>query len=120
MDVPRCGGEGAEVTRVSKVGHTGTLDPAATGVLVLCLGKATRIAEYLVNTDKAYRAVLRLGVATDTQDATGSVVGRAEGTLPDEAAIVTVMAGFVGRLQQVPPMYFAVKVKGVPLSKSAR
>ncbi len=105
---------------VSKVGHTGTLDPAATGVLVLCLGKATRIAEYLVNTDKAYRAVLRLGVATDTQDATGSVVGRAEGTLPDEAAIVAVMAGFVGRLQQVPPMYSAVKVKGVPLYKSAR
>jgi tRNA pseudouridine55 synthase len=105
---------------ISKVGHTGTLDPAATGVLVLCLGKATRIAEYLVNTDKAYRAVLRLGVATDTQDATGNVVGRAEGTLPDEAAIVTVMAGFVGRLQQVPPMYSAVKVKGVPLYKSAR
>jgi tRNA pseudouridine55 synthase len=105
---------------ISKVGHTGTLDPAATGVLVLCLGKATRIAEYLVNTDKAYRAVLRLGVATDTQDATGNVVGRAEGMLPDEAAIVTVMAGFVGRLQQVPPMYSAVKVKGVPLYKSAR
>jgi len=105
---------------VSKVGHTGTLDPAATGVLVLCLGKATRIAEYLVNTDKAYRAVLRLGVATDTQDATGNVVGRAEGTLPDAAGIVAVMAGFVGRLQQVPPMYSAVKVKGVPLYKSAR
>ncbi len=105
---------------VSKVGHTGTLDPAATGVLVLCLGKATRIAEYLVNTDKAYRAVLRLGVVTDTQDATGNVVGRAEGALPDEAAIVAVMAGFVGRLQQVPPMYSAVKVKGVPLYKSAR
>lgn len=105
---------------VSKVGHTGTLDPAATGVLVLCLGKATRIAEYLVNTDKAYRAVLRLGVATDTQDATGNVVGRAEGTLPDAAGIVAVMASFVGRLQQVPPMYSAVKVKGVPLYKSAR
>jgi tRNA pseudouridine55 synthase len=105
---------------VSKVGHTGTLDPAATGVLVLCLGKATRIAEYLVHTDKEYRAVLRLGVATDTQDATGNVVGRAAGKLPDEAAIMAVMAGFVGRQHQVPPMYSAVKVKGVPLYKSAR
>src|SRR2546428_598361 len=70
-----------------KVGHTGTLDPAATGVLVLCLGRATRIAEYLMHADKAYRAVLRLGVATDTQDATGTVIGRVAETLPDRAAI---------------------------------
>jgi tRNA pseudouridine55 synthase len=106
--------------RVPKVGHTGTLDPAATGVLVLCLGKATRIAEYLMNADKTYRAVLRLGVATDTQDATGTVVGRVAETLPDQAAIVAVMSRFVGRRQQVPPMYSAVKVKGVPLYKAAR
>ena len=103
-----------------KVGHTGTLDPAATGVLVLCLGRATRIAEYLMNADKAYRAVLRLGVATDTQDATGTVVGRVAETLPDQAAIVAVMNRFVGRRQQVPPMYSAVKVQGVPLYKAAR
>jgi len=105
---------------VPKVGHTGTLDPAATGVLVLCLGKATRIAEYLMSADKAYRAVLRLGVATDTQDATGTVVGRVAETLPDQAAIVTVMNRFVGRRQQMPPMYSAVKVQGVPLYKAAR
>jgi tRNA pseudouridine55 synthase len=105
---------------VPKVGHTGTLDPAATGVLVLCLGKATRIAEYLMNADKAYRAVLRLGVATDTQDATGTVVGPVAGVLPDQAAIVAVMNRFVGRRQQVPPMYSAVKVQGVPLYKAAR
>src|SRR2546426_3100349 len=103
-----------------KVGHTGTLDPAATGVLVLCLGRATRIAEYLMHADKAYRAVLRLGVATDTQDATGTVVGRVAETLPDRAAIVAVMNRFVGRRQQVPPMYSAVKVQGVPLYKAAR
>src|SRR5207245_1473166 len=66
---------------VPKVGHTGTLDPAATGVLVVCLGKATRIAEYLMNADKAYRAVLRLGFATDTEDATGTMVGRVAETL---------------------------------------
>jgi tRNA pseudouridine55 synthase len=105
---------------VPKVGHTGTLDPAATGVLVLCLGKATRIAEYLMHADKAYRAVLRLGVATDTQDATGTVVGRVAETLPDQEAIVAVMNRFVGRRQQVPPMYSAVKVQGVPLYKAAR
>ena len=105
---------------MSKVGHTGTLDPAATGVLVLCLGRATRIAEYLMSADKAYRAVLRLGVATDTQDATGTVVGRVAETLPDQAAIVEVMNRFVGRRQQVPPMYSAVKVQGVPLYKAAR
>src|SRR3989442_915478 len=103
-----------------KVGHTGTLDPAATGVLVLCLGRATRIAEYLMHADKAYRAVLRLGVATDTQDATGTVIGRVAETLPDRAAIVAVMNRFVGRRQQVPPMYSAVKVQGVPLYKAAR
>lgn len=105
---------------VAKVGHTGTLDPAATGVLLLCLGKATRIAEYLVNADKEYRAVLRLGIATDTQDATGVVIARAAGALPDRTAIETVMGRFVGRHQQVPPMYSAVKVQGVPLYKSAR
>src|SRR5712664_426553 len=105
---------------MSKVGHTGTLDPAATGVLVLCLGRATRIAEYLMSADKAYRAVLRLGVATDTQDATGTVVGRVAETLPEQEAIVEVMNRFVGRRQQVPPMYSAVKVQGVPLYKAAR
>jgi len=105
---------------MSKVGHTGTLDPAATGVLVLCVGKATRIAEYLMHADKAYRAVLRLGVATDTQDATGTVIGRVAATLPDRAAVVAAMNSFVGRRQQVPPMYSAVKVQGVPLYKAAR
>src|SRR5207245_5422511 len=101
-----------------KVGHTGRLDRAATGVLMLCLGRATRIAEYLMSADKAYRAVLRLGVATDTQDATGTVVGRVAETLPEQVAIAEVMNRFVGRRQQVPPMYSAVKVKGVPLYKA--
>ena len=105
---------------VAKVGHTGTLDPAATGVLLLCLGKATRIAEYLVQADKEYRAVLRLGVATDTQDATGTVTARAEGALPDRASIEAVMGRFVGRHRQVPPMYSAVKIQGEPLYKAAR
>lgn len=105
---------------VAKVGHTGTLDPAATGVLVLCLGKATRIAEYLVQADKEYRAVLRLGVTTDTQDATGVETARSSRALPDRAAIDAAMGRFVGHHQQVPPMYSAVKIQGVPLYKSAR
>jgi len=105
---------------VRKVGHTGTLDPSATGVLVLCLGKATRIAEYLVLADKAYRATLRLGVATDTQDADGAVVMRHQGSFPEEQTIRSVMQACVGINHQVPPMYSAVKVKGVPLYKAAR
>jgi tRNA pseudouridine55 synthase len=105
---------------VRKVGHTGTLDPAATGVLVLCLGKATRIAEYLVLADKAYRATLRLGVATDTQDAEGAVVMRYQGSFPEEQTIRSVMQACIGINHQVPPMYSAVKVKGVPLYKAAR
>jgi tRNA pseudouridine55 synthase len=105
---------------VRKVGHTGTLDPSATGVLVLCLGKATRIAEYLVLADKAYRATLRLGVATDTQDAEGAVIMRYQGSFPEEQTIRSVMQACIGINRQVPPMYSAVKVKGVPLYKAAR
>src|SRR5207249_2031157 len=109
-----------KMLRVRKVGHTGTLDPSATGVLVLCLGKATRIAEYLVLADKAYRATLRLGVATDTQDADGTVVMRYQGSFPEEQTIRSVMQACVGINHQVPPMYSAVKVKGTPLYKAAR
>jgi tRNA pseudouridine55 synthase len=105
---------------IRKVGHTGTLDPAATGVLVLCLGKATRIAEYLVADDKAYQATLRLGISTDTQDATGTIVQRWRGPLPEEDVIRGVLRGFIGARRQVPPMYSAVKVDGVRLYKSAR
>jgi tRNA pseudouridine55 synthase len=105
---------------IRKVGHTGTLDPSATGLLVLCLGKGTRIAEYLIVADKAYRATLRLGVATDTQDASGTVVSRHPGPFPEERAIRAAMEACVGMTHQVPPMYSAVKVKGVPLYKAAR
>jgi tRNA pseudouridine55 synthase len=103
-----------------KVGHAGTLDPAATGLLPLLIGKGTRIAEYLVEWDKEYRAHLRLGQATDTQDATGAVLERKpiEHLTPD--MIREVLDRFRGAIQQVPPMYSAVKIKGVPLYRSAR
>lgn len=103
-----------------KVGHAGTLDPAATGVLPVLIGRGTRIAEYLVEWDKEYRAVLRLGETTDTQDATGTVLTRCATDSVTPEAIHEVVGRFHGPIEQVPPMYSAVKVGGVPLYKSAR
>lgn len=103
-----------------KVGHAGTLDPAATGVLPLLIGRGTRIAEYLVEWDKEYRTVLRLGETTDTQDATGTVLASRDHGQVTPAAIQEVVGRFRGITEQVPPMYSAVKVGGVPLYRSAR
>jgi tRNA pseudouridine55 synthase len=103
-----------------KVGHAGTLDPAATGVLPILVGRGTRIAEYLLQWDKEYRAVMRLGQTTDTQDATGKVLGTCELQSLTEDQIRSVVGRFRGQILQVPPMYSAVKVSGEPLYKSAR
>src|SRR5262245_31288280 len=103
-----------------KVGHAGTLDPAATGVLPVLIGQGTRIAEYLLDWDKEYRAVLRLGETTDTQDATGRVLLSRETDQVRPEMIQEVARRFQGLIEQVPPMYSAVKVGGVPLYKSAR
>ena len=103
-----------------KVGHAGTLDPAATGVLPVLIGRGTRIAEYLVEWDKEYRAVLRLGESTDTQDATGTVLARHMTDSVTSESIHEAVGRFHGSIEQVPPMYSAVKVGGVPLYKSAR
>jgi tRNA pseudouridine55 synthase len=107
------------LTHQKRVGHAGTLDPMATGVLLVCLGRATRVAEYLMASDKTYRAVMRLGVETDTYDAEGQVVA----TRPvdvDESALRGALQKFVGEIDQVPPMYSALKRKGKPLYKLAR
>ena len=104
----------------TKVGHAGTLDPAATGVLPVLIGRGTRIAEYLVEWDKEYRAVLRICETTDTQDATGTVLARHTTDLVTPEAIHEVVGRFRGPLERVPPMYSAVKVGGIPLYKSAR
>lgn len=104
----------------AKFGHAGTLDPAATGVLPVLVGRGTRIAEYLMDWDKEYHAVLRLGETTDTQDATGVVLTRSSTDGLKESAIRATIHRFQGRLTQVPPMYSAVKVSGVPLYKVAR
>lgn len=103
-----------------KVGHAGTLDPAATGVLPILVGRGTRIAEYLLEWDKEYRAVLRLGQTTDTQDATGTMLATRSLDGLAEEKIRAAIAPFRGRITQVPPMYSAVKVAGTPLYKSAR
>jgi tRNA pseudouridine55 synthase len=102
-----------------RVGHAGTLDPTATGVLVVCLGQATRVAEYLMASDKVYQARIRLGVSTDTHDAEGEVTATAEVEVGEEEVRKT-LASFVGSIQQVPPMYSALKREGVPLYKLAR
>ena len=103
-----------------KVGHAGTLDPFATGVMICCVNRATRLARFFLGGDKKYEALLHLGIETDTQDATGSRV--AESPVPDcsETEIQAVCRSFTGPLDQVPPIYSALKHKGVPLYKHAR
>ncbi len=103
-----------------RVGHLGTLDPLATGVLPLAVRAATKLVPYVVDRDKVYEGTIRLGVETDTLDAEGRVLRRHEGAWPDEALVLDAMARFVGELHQVPPMFSAVKKDGVPLHKLAR
>ena len=104
----------------SKVGHAGTLDPSATGVLPVLVGQATRIAEYLIDWDKEYRAVLRLGETTDTQDATGRTLSKTDPSGVTSEALQAILTRFLGVQRQLPPMYSAVKVGGQPLYKAAR
>jgi tRNA pseudouridine55 synthase len=103
-----------------RVGHLGTLDPLATGVLPLAIRDATRLVAFLEGGEKSYAGAIRLGEATDTLDAEGRVTRRHEGPLPDEAAVRAALAGFLGEISQIPPMYSAVKRGGVPLHRLAR
>ncbi|WP_040211772.1 tRNA pseudouridine(55) synthase TruB [Clostridium polynesiense] len=103
-----------------KVGHAGTLDPLATGVLPVCIGKATKIIDYVMNETKIYKAVLKLGVNTDTYDKEGSVVlTRSTEEITKEGLIKSLKA-FIGEVSQVPPMYSALKVNGTRLYELAR
>ncbi len=102
-----------------KIGHTGTLDPAATGVLPVCLGSGTRLCDMLTEKDKEYAAVLLLGVTTDTQDITGTVLSQKEVKASEEEVKEAVMS-FVGDYDQIPPMYSALKVNGKKLYELAR
>lgn len=104
---------------IKRIGHTGTLDPMATGVLPICIGKATRISEYLLNLDKEYIGELTLGSETDTQDSSGQVINKSDKKV-DKDLIINSMAKFVGDIEQVPPMYSALKHKGKKLYELAR
>ncbi len=105
---------------VAKVGHSGTLDPFATGVLVCCVNQATRLARFLLRSRKSYTAVLRLGERTDTQDATGQVVATSSVPQWQIDRLVDVFKQFEGQIEQQPPAYSALKHKGTPLYKLAR
>jgi tRNA pseudouridine55 synthase len=98
--------------RGTRMGHTGTLDPLATGVLVLCLGAATRLAEYVQRMGKTYRSTLRLGARSDTDDADGTVTPAEVAVPPDTAAVLAALPEFTGTIEQVPPAYSAAKVTG--------
>jgi tRNA pseudouridine55 synthase len=109
-----------QLSRQRRVGHAGTLDPAAEGVLLVCVGKGTKVVEFLTNDRKAYRAEVTLGISTDSFDAEGRVTKRApsvEVTLPE---IVAALDDFRGTIWQVPPLYSAIKRAGQPLYKLAR
>ena len=103
-----------------RVGHAGTLDPEATGVLPICLGQATRLIEYLAEATKSYRAEVELGVATDTFDATGKVTQQGDVSSLTREQVEAALSSFRGSIEQTPPMYSAVKIKGVPLYRLAR
>lgn len=107
------------LTKMKKIGHTGTLDPMAVGVLTVCVGSATGAIEFLVEKDKLYRAELTLGVSTDTQDSSGSVLSERKVDSTDDE-ISAAIASFIGRYAQLPPMYSALKVNGRKLYELAR
>ena len=107
------------ICRQKKIGHTGTLDPEAVGVLPVCLGSGTKLCDMLTDKSKEYEAVLLLGQVTDTQDVTGTVLEEHEVTVDEEQAVEAIRS-FVGAYEQIPPMYSALKVNGKRLYELAR
>lgn len=111
------------ICKMKKIGHTGTLDPEAVGVLPVCLGSGTKLCDMLTDWDKEYIAVLRLGVVTDTQDMTGQILSKCSDDRMEmltEEQVRDVIMGFVGDYDQIPPMYSALKVDGKKLYELAR
>ncbi|WP_027338743.1 tRNA pseudouridine(55) synthase TruB [Halonatronum saccharophilum] len=105
---------------IKKIGHAGTLDPGASGVLTVCLGRATKVVPFLTETKKKYRAEITFGVETTTLDAFGEVTNKVEDFEIREEDLLEVLEGFQGDIEQIPPMYSAIKYKGKPLYKLAR
>lgn len=108
------------LTGVRRVGHAGTLDPLATGVLPVAIGVATRLIEYLDDSVKVYEAAVRLGVETDTYDADGQVIAERDAAAINAADVEAALRGFTGEIEQVPPRYSALKVAGKPMYRYAR
>lgn len=109
-----------KISGIDKIGHTGTLDPMATGVMICTINRATRLSRFFLESPKKYEAVLKLGVETDTLDATGSIlVTRPVGTVLRQA-VIDACKQFEGEIEQIPPAYSALKHNGVPLYKYAR
>jgi len=107
-------------TRIKKVGHAGTLDPFATGALVLLTGRATKLSNALINADKRYQAVIKLGEATDSLDHTGKIVESCPVPALEAEQVKQILRGFIGEWKQMPPMFSAKKVQGVRLYELAR
>jgi tRNA pseudouridine55 synthase len=105
---------------LKRVGHAGTLDPAAAGVLPVALGSATRLLEYMTDSDKSYRVELTIGYETDTGDDTGTITKSLDCIMPTRSKIEEVLSSFLGTIEQVPPMYSAIKVQGKKLYELAR
>ena len=106
--------------KMKRIGHAGTLDPMATGLLIVLVGKATRVSQYLMSVDKEYTGTISLGKVTSTQDAEGEMLETRPVPAFTEAEIRTAMKAFVGDQYQTPPMFSAIKIDGVPLYKKAR
>ncbi len=109
-----------KLLKARKAGHTGTLDPFATGVLVCCINRATKLSRFFLHGKKQYEAVLHLGVETDTQDSTGTVTNICHDVKFSKTTIQTAFKKFEGNIKQLPPIYSALKHKGIPLYKLAR
>ncbi|MFV9509810.1 tRNA pseudouridine(55) synthase TruB [Tepidibacillus sp. LV47] len=109
-----------KILKIKRIGHTGTLDPEVTGVLPICIGKATRIAEYIMDLPKSYQGRVTLGIATTTEDATGEVIEETEVEFIPEEQIKDVLQTFIGEIEQVPPMYSSIKIHGQRLYQLAR
>ena len=108
-----------KLLKEKKIGHTGTLDPDATGVLPILIGKATKASDYLMSNDKTYRVTLKLGILTDTGDSSGEQIGKKHVNV-DENEVLIVLKEFIGPQKQIPPMYSAIKVEGKKLYEYAR
>lgn len=109
-----------KLSKQRKVGHTGTLDPMATGVLLVCLGQATRLIEYQLTSPKQYRATIQFGITTTTLDAEGDITAQNDVQDLTQAQIRDLLPGFLGKIQQTPPAFSAIKKDGRPLYKRAR